>query len=321
MQIVMVHGNETINIGRVGENDAVRVIWPNVLPVWEKLYGAGTVSLVVCRPQDDTPYPAVCAIQDGEIYWDISAADVAKVGIGECELIYTVDDVIAKSRTWATRIFRSLSGDGTMEPPEDPAKAWFLAVQNEIGDLSTLSTAAKDSLVAAINEVAENVATVDMRVEDGYIQYSTDGGKAWTNLIAESEIKGDTGPTGPRGETGSRGPAGPQGEKGEKGDKGDTGPGAQVFYVDLVDSTGDYTCLIPFTEIQAAYAAGKEVKCRLQFGGFLCILPIFIASDVQYIWSGSGALPTQGFSAQTLTVGVAANQTVTVSNTRLKVAD
>ena len=294
MQIVMVHGNETINIGRVGENDAVRVIWPNVLPMWEKIYGAGTVSLVVRRPQDDTPYPAVCAIQDGEIYWDISAADVAKVGIGECELIYTVDDVIAKSRTWATRIFQSLSGDGTMEPPEDPAKAWFLAVQNEIGDLSTLSTAAKDSLVAAINEVAENVATVDMRVEDGYIQYSTDGGKAWTNLIAESELKGD---------------------------KGDTGPGAQVFYVDLVSLSDGYACPIPFTEIQAAYAAGKEVKCRFLFGKIPCILPLFITADVYYVWSGSGAMPRLGFPAQTLTVAVAADQTVTVSNTMLQVAD
>lgn len=110
-------------------------------------------------------------------------------------------------------------------------------------------------------------ASIAMRVNGGYIQYSTDNGNTWSNLIAEADLKGnkgDTGATGPqgvqgiqgpqgeqgpagatgatgpqglkgdKGDTGAQGPkgdtgpAGPQGVKGDKGDKGDTGPqGAQ----------------------------------------------------------------------------------------------
>ena len=35
-----------------------------------------------------------------------------------------------------------------------------------------------------------------MRVADGYVQYSTDSGITWQNLIAVSELKGDTGANG-----------------------------------------------------------------------------------------------------------------------------
>lgn len=52
------------------------------------------------------------------------------------------------------------------------------SVEAAIGDLSTLQTTTKDNLVAAINEVALAVAagSMDLRVSDGYIQYSTDSG-------------------------------------------------------------------------------------------------------------------------------------------------
>lgn len=59
-------------------------------------------------------------------------------------------------------------------------------IQHQIGDLADLTTEAKDTLVAAINEVAlaGGAGSMDLRVADGYIQYSTDGGSTWQNLIA-----------------------------------------------------------------------------------------------------------------------------------------
>lgn len=105
-----------------------------------------------------------------------------------------------------------------------------------IGNLSELETEAKNNLVAAINEAAQtggSSASIAMRVDGGYIQYSADNGKTWVNLIAEADLKGakgekgDTGPQGPIGEIGPVGPAGPQGPKGDAGDtgsQGDTGP-------------------------------------------------------------------------------------------------
>lgn len=69
----------------------------------------------------------------------------------------------------------------------------------------------------------------DLRVADGYIQYSTDGGSTRTNLIAVAELKGADGSQGPRGEpgekgdTGATGPAGPQGPVGAPGKDGAPG--------------------------------------------------------------------------------------------------
>lgn len=64
--------------------------------------------------------------------------------------------------------------------------AGFDRLRAEIGDLSALQTDAKDTLVAAINEAAASGGSesMDLRVADGYVQYSTDGGSTWTNLIA-----------------------------------------------------------------------------------------------------------------------------------------
>ena len=88
----------------------------------------------------------------------------------------------------------------------------------------------------------DNIA---MRVDGGYVQYSTDNGKTWVNLIAEADLKGEKGDKGDaftysdftaeqlaalkgeKGDTGAIGPQGPKGDTGQqgpKGEKGDTGP-------------------------------------------------------------------------------------------------
>lgn len=121
-------------------------------------------------------------------------------------------------------------------------------IQRQIGDLADLTTEAKDTLVAAINEVARTgggAGSMDLRVADGYVQYSTDGGSTWTNLIAVAELKGDKGNPGEKGDTGATGADGitphigdngnwylgttdtgkpSRGETGAKGDTGATGP-------------------------------------------------------------------------------------------------
>ena len=77
-------------------------------------------------------------------------------------------------------------------------------IQRQIGDLADLTTEAKDTLVAAINEVASagDAGSMALRVADGYIQYSTDSGSTWQNLIAMAELKGDKGDPGAPGKDG-----------------------------------------------------------------------------------------------------------------------
>lgn len=90
------------------------------------------------------------------------------------------------------------------------------SVEATIGDLSTLQTTAKDNLVAAINEVAlaGGAGSMNLRVADGYIQYSTDSGSTWTNLIAVADLKGDTGAAGTPGKDGAKGDPGVPGKDG-----------------------------------------------------------------------------------------------------------
>lgn len=99
-------------------------------------------------------------------------------------------------------------------------------IQRQIGDLADLTTEAKDTLVAAIKEVARTggAGSMDLRVADGYVQYSTDSGSTWQNLIAVAELKGADGSQGPRGEPGAKGDPGEKGDKGDPGEKGDPGP-------------------------------------------------------------------------------------------------
>ena len=79
-------------------------------------------------------------------------------------------------------------------------------IEAMIGSLDDLTTEAKNSLVAAINEAGQSgggSASIAMRVDSGYIQYSTDEGKTWVNLIAKADLKGDKGSAGADGKDGA----------------------------------------------------------------------------------------------------------------------
>lgn len=82
-------------------------------------------------------------------------------------------------------------------------KAELKTVQKQIGNLDDLTTKAKETLVAAINEAARTGAA--MRTDGGYIQYSTDDGSTWENLIALAELKGEPGQNGADGAPGADG--------------------------------------------------------------------------------------------------------------------
>ena len=93
-------------------------------------------------------------------------------------------------------------------------------IQRQIGDLADLTTTAKGTLVSAINEAARTgggAGSMDLRVADGYIQYSNDGGGTWENLISVADLKGDKGDTGAKGEPGAQGAQGDTGAAGADG--------------------------------------------------------------------------------------------------------
>ena len=164
---------------------------------------------------------------------------------------------------------------GAVAPSGDtntgPSLPIWAQIQAMIGNLDELETTARDNLVAAVNEVAQSVgdASIAMRVDGGYIQYSTDNGNTWVNLIAEADLKGDKGADGKDGANGITPHIGEngnwyignedtgkpsRGEKGDTGSKGETGPqGAQG----IQGPKGDAFTYADFTAEQLAALKGE----------------------------------------------------------------
>ena len=141
-------------------------------------------------------------------------------------------------------------------------------IQSQIGDLSDLTTEAKDTLVAAINEAARTgggAGSMELRVADGYVQYSADGGMTWTNLISMADLEGADGITPHIGDNGnwylgatdtgkpSRGATGSPGKDGADGAPGKDGAGmdvtgatvGQIAKIAAVDASGVPTAWSP----------------------------------------------------------------------------
>ena len=121
-----------------------------------------------------------------------------------------------------------------------------------------------------------------------------------------------------------------------KGDKGDTGPaGADgytpvkgtdywtaadkqeiiddihpVYYIDLTGTYPNYTCPVAMDDITAAYNAGYNLVCRCQMGAYTAALPLFVPMPAVNTWifSGSGALESMSFSAQSFTIAITNNR-------------
>lgn len=191
-----------IKLGHTGENEAVRVAF-SLLPFKEAFPG-GAPALLVRRKGDAEACPVTLTVEGDTAYWTVTSADTEKAGFGQCELQWYVGQTLAKSDKFDFLVAQALEAGA--EPPDAPSKRWFDAIQDQIGDLSELTTKAKENLVAAINEAAKTgsggAGSIEMQVSGGYIQYSTDGGETWENLIAVEDLKGKDGEDGQPGTNG-----------------------------------------------------------------------------------------------------------------------
>ena len=207
MRTIEVKDLAYLPLGRQGENRAQKVVWTGIADSWARQYGKGAFALVVKRQGDSAPYPASITSENGDVIWVLGSADTARAGEGLAELTYTVDGVVAKSRTWRTVTEPSLSADGTTEPP--PAyKGW-------------------------VDEVLKAGASAETAVSKmPYVDSTTGHWFKWDaaqNVFVDTGVaatgpKGDTGPAGPRGPIGETGPQGERGPIGATGATGETGP-------------------------------------------------------------------------------------------------
>lgn len=146
---------EPICLRHQGENDAMRVAFP--LSAFEADWPGGTPLLLVQRPRssrDAEAYPVALSVDGHTAYWTVSASDVEYSGYGKVQLQWRVEDVLVKSCIYDTVCVPSLHAGA--EPPDEPSKRWFDAIQAQIGNLADLTTEEKKNLVAAINEAARS---------------------------------------------------------------------------------------------------------------------------------------------------------------------
>ena len=83
-----------------------------------------------------------------------------------------------------------------------------------------------------------------------------------------------------------------------------------VYYIDLTGTYPNYTCPVAMDDITAAYNAGYNLVCRCQMGAYMAVLPLFVPMPAVNTWifSGSGALESMSFSAQSFTIAITNNR-------------
>ena len=199
---IPIQSGRTARIAHSGENEAVQVAFS--LAPFQEAFPGGRPALLVRRKGDAQAYPVTLTVEGDTAYWTVTAADTAAAGFGQCELQWYAGDTLAKSDKFDFLVVQALEAGA--EPPDEPSKRWFGAIQAQIGDLDDLTTKAKENLVAAINEAAKTgsggAGSIDMQVSGGYIQYSADDGTTWENLIAVADLKGEPGEKGEPGADG-----------------------------------------------------------------------------------------------------------------------
>lgn len=119
-------------LGRTGENKAETMSFDCHQFVED--YGEGTALLFFRRPGADYAYPVVCEQNGENVTWVVNAADTEFEGIGELEIQWHVDGVIAKSASYPVKIEESLPTGG--EAPPEPIKPWFDKLSQQIADIS-----------------------------------------------------------------------------------------------------------------------------------------------------------------------------------------
>ena len=127
MNRIHVAERTTVELGRVGENKAREIVFD--IAKWKKLYGEGTVQLMVRRAGEEVMYPVELRLEGSEAVWLVTDTDTAIAGGGgECELSYLgADGTIAKSVTYGTHVLPAMRWESSAAPEQ--AKPWLEEVR------------------------------------------------------------------------------------------------------------------------------------------------------------------------------------------------
>ena len=146
--IINANSNTVLHIGRVGENNATKVVFD--ISKWIEEYGNGEVSLVIEQngviSLIGTIDPAL-QFEGNKVTWLVSDAFTKMENRGKCELYYSIDNVKVKSVLFDIVVTKSL--DGYEEVTPTPYDGWINQLLDASGKVSGAVEAAKRAEDAA----------------------------------------------------------------------------------------------------------------------------------------------------------------------------
>lgn len=177
--------SNSIVIGKRGENNVTTIIF-DIAKLIEK-YGAGEASLIVKRPIDGIPYPAVIEQNENLISWIITEIETSFTGSGECELFWYVDDKLVKSEIYKITIEKDI-GNVSNEPPKEQ-KSWIdYAGALVTSKASEVIAIASDAQSSALQAEAWAKGTKDgVAVSPSEIQYNNNS-KFWADKAQQVAV-------------------------------------------------------------------------------------------------------------------------------------
>lgn len=156
--IINANSNSVLHIGRVGENNATKVVFD--ISKWIEEYGNGEVSLVIEQngviSLIGTIDPAL-QFEGNKVTWLVSDAFTKMENRGRCELYYSIDNVKVKSVLFDIVVTKSL--DGYEEVAPTPYDGWINQLLDASGKVSGAVEAAKRAEDAAKKAEEVSIST------------------------------------------------------------------------------------------------------------------------------------------------------------------
>lgn len=179
-----------IPIGKQGENNAVSVLFK--VDTWRAKYGeGGTFTLNHKRATDTISYPVITTLTDDGVLWQVSNADNAVVGYGECELRYSIDNIVKKSLTWKTKTVEALTPRD--ETPPDPYESWYDNVLDASGAARASASEAEEyanSAEESAEDASESATAARASEDNAKASETAAGGYADSAEVAKNTAVG-----------------------------------------------------------------------------------------------------------------------------------
>lgn len=200
-------GKRLLPLGRQGENEALQIVFDVSQLITD--YGEGTAVLVAQRSQDVAPYTIVTTQSDKTVTWTISSTDTLYQGVGKANLMWNVNNTIAKTIDFDTYVFPSISGIVTVP---DALESWYNEMLEYINSIAVDDSKIEEvvneyleehPIEAPVTSVNEKTGAVVLTSEDVGALSEDELNSAINTALAQAKASGDfDGADGQNGENG-----------------------------------------------------------------------------------------------------------------------